>query len=209
MKMFLILIFNSIYLSQNYFFNYYLILESILFQFLQVINLICGTISAILVLIWFNPIYSLLSLILVFLFSFIYLSFLKIKFLSLAYLLVYVGAIVILFLFVIMMLSLEISFYNLSRENWLLLNFFFFFKCSLISFFIINFGFERYNIYLFYQFQKNWEYKNLFLDVSFFVQDSLLFNNLLYTQLAFLFVLLGFVLLVGMVGSICIVKANS
>lgn len=111
------LICNSIYLSQNYFFNYYLVLESILFQFLQLINLVAGTISAILVLIWFNPIYCLLSLILVFLFSFIYLSFLKIKFLSLAYLLVYVGAVVVLFLFVIMMLSLEINFYNISREN--------------------------------------------------------------------------------------------
>ena len=127
MNIFTILIFNSIYLSQNYFFNYYLVLESILFQFLQLINLVAGTISAMLVLIWFNPIYSLLSLILVFLFSFIYLSFLKIKFLSLAYLLVYVGAVVILFLFVIMMLSLEVNFYNISRENWLLLNFFFFF----------------------------------------------------------------------------------
>lgn len=127
MKISSILICNFINLSQNYFFNYYLVLESILFQFLQVANLICGLISAILVLIWFNPVYSLLSLILVFLFSFIYLSFLKIKFLSLAYLLVYVGAVVILFLFVIMMLSLEVSFYNISRESWLLLNFFFFF----------------------------------------------------------------------------------
>lgn len=208
MKICSILICNFINLSQNYFFNYYLVLESILFQFLQVANLICGLISAILVLIWFNPIYSLLSLILVFLFSFIYLSFLKIKFLSLAYLLVYVGAVVILFLFVIMMLSLEISFYNISRERWLLLNFFFFLKCSLISFFTINFGFERYNLYLFYQFQKNWEYKNLFLETSFFIQDSLLFNNLLYTQLGFIFILLGFILLVGMIGSICIVKTK-
>ncbi len=107
--------------------------------------------AALTVSIWFNPIYSLLSLILVFLFSLVYLSFLNVKFLSIVYLLVYVGAIIILFLFIIMMLSLESVFYNLSKEYWLLLNLLFLIKISVFSFFIIDFGFERYSIFYFRQ----------------------------------------------------------
>ena len=106
----------------------YLNFNSLLILNLQFLSLNFAIIAAISVSIWFNPIYSLLSLILVFLFSLIYLTFLKIKFLSIVYLLVYVGAIIILFLFVIMMLSLESIFYNLSKEYWLVLTTFFFFK---------------------------------------------------------------------------------
>ncbi len=164
--------------------------------------------AALTVSIWFNPIYSLLSLILVFLFSLVYLSFLNVKFLSIVYLLVYVGAIIILFLFIIMMLSLESVFYNLSKEYWLLLNLLFLIKISVFSFFIIDFGFERYSIFYFRQLILEWAYSNIFLEHVYFSNDSLLFNNLLYTQYFFLFVLLGFILLIGMVASISITNVQ-
>ena len=45
---------------------------------------------------------------------------------------------------------------------------------------------------------------NLFLEFSCFVNDSLIFNNLLYTQFFFQFLLLSFILLVGMLGSIAL-----
>lgn len=149
-----------------------------------------------------------LSLILVFLFSLIYLTFLKIKFLSIVYLLVYVGAIIILFLFVIMMLSLESIFYNLSKEYWLVLTTFFFLKISVFSFFIIEFGFERYSIFYFRQFNQEYAYNNIFLESIFFSNDSLLFNTILYSQYFFLFVLLGFILLIGMISSISITNRS-
>ena len=186
----------------------YLNFNSLLILNLQFLSLNFAIIAAISVSIWFNPIYSLLSLILVFLFSLIYLTFLKIKFLSIVYLLVYVGAIIILFLFVIMMLSLESIFYNLSKEYWLVLTTFFFLKISVFSFFIIEFGFERYSIFYFRQFNQAYAYNNIFLESIFFSNDSLLFNTILYSQYFFLFVLLGFILLIGMISSISITNRS-
>ena len=186
----------------------YLNFNSLLILNLQFLSLNFAIIAAISVSIWFNPIYSLLSLILVFLFSLIYLTFLKIKFLSIVYLLVYVGAIIILFLFVIMMLSLESIFYNLSKEYWLVLTTFFFLKISVFSFFIIEFGFERYSIFYFRQFNQGYAYNNIFLESIFFSNDSLLFNTILYSQYFFLFVLLGFILLIGMISSISITNRS-
>jgi len=54
-----------------------------------------------------NPIYALLSLIAVFFNAIILLLSLKIEFLALTFLIIYVGAIAILFLFVIMMFNLK------------------------------------------------------------------------------------------------------
>jgi NADH-ubiquinone oxidoreductase chain 6 len=54
-----------------------------------------------------NPVYSVIGLILVFLFSSCYLLTQGIMFLGLSYLIIYVGAIAILFLFVVMMLSIK------------------------------------------------------------------------------------------------------
>jgi NADH:ubiquinone oxidoreductase subunit 6 (subunit J) len=189
---------------ENNLISNYLSFDSFLIFNLEFFCINFAILAAVTVSIWFNPIYSLLSLILVFLFSLLYLSFLKVKFLSIVYLLVYVGAIIILFLFVIMMLSLEAIFYNLSKEYWLLLTLFFLIKGSIFSFFIIEFGFERYSIFYFRQITLEWAYSNIFLENIYFSNDSLLFNNLLYTQYSFLFVLLGFILLIGMVASISI-----
>lgn len=110
-----------------------IIIESYLFKFMLNFSSICAFISASVISVWFNPIYSLLSLILVFCFSVVYLSFLKVKFLSLIYILVYVGAIVILFLFMIMLLSLETPFYNLFLTRSLYLNVLVFIKFSIFS----------------------------------------------------------------------------
>lgn len=54
-----------------------------------------------------NPIYSLASLILVFFSAAVFLLSLKINFLAMIYLIIYIGAIAILFLFVIMMFNLR------------------------------------------------------------------------------------------------------
>ena len=54
-----------------------------------------------------NPIYSLISLILVFFNMFIVLLSIKVEFLAMIFLIIYIGAISILFLFVIMMFNLK------------------------------------------------------------------------------------------------------
>ena len=54
-----------------------------------------------------NPVYALLILIGIFLFSVIFLLAIQVQFLALIYLIVYIGAIAILFLFVLMMFNLK------------------------------------------------------------------------------------------------------
>jgi len=56
-----------------------------------------------------NPIHSVLSLISVFLLSAILLLCLEVEFLALSFIIVYVGAIAILFLFIVMMLDIKIG----------------------------------------------------------------------------------------------------
>jgi NADH-quinone oxidoreductase subunit J len=56
-----------------------------------------------------NPIHSILFLILLFFESTVILSFLNLEFVSLLFILVYVGAIAVLFLFVIMMLRVKLD----------------------------------------------------------------------------------------------------
>ena len=66
-----------------------------------------------------NPIYSLLALILTFInFSFVLFS-LKLEFLALAYLIVYVGAICVLFIFVILLLNLRFFSYQNNTRNYI------------------------------------------------------------------------------------------
>ena len=68
-----------------------------------------------------NPIYSLLALILTFInFSFVLFS-VKLEFLALAYLIVYVGAICVLFIFVILLLNLRFFSYQNNTKNYLIL----------------------------------------------------------------------------------------
>lgn len=56
-----------------------------------------------------NPIHSVLSLILVFLLSSIFLLCLEVEFLAFSFVIVYIGAIAILFLFIVMMLDIKIG----------------------------------------------------------------------------------------------------
>jgi NADH-ubiquinone oxidoreductase chain 6 len=74
-------------------------------NFISVISIICG----ILVIISKNPIVSVLFLIGLFLSISSYLIILGINFIGLSYLLVYVGAVSILFLFILMLINVRIS----------------------------------------------------------------------------------------------------
>jgi NADH-ubiquinone oxidoreductase chain 6 len=75
-------------------------------MFIKELILIIATIlTAIFTLISINPVYSVIGLIMVFVFSGSYLLFLSINFIGLSYFIIYVGAISILFLFAVMMLD--------------------------------------------------------------------------------------------------------
>ena len=76
--------------------------------FLDCISII-SIIAALLIIIYKNPIYSVLNLILLFSSISCYLIFVNIKFIGISYLLVYVGAVSILFLFILMLLNIRVS----------------------------------------------------------------------------------------------------
>jgi NADH-quinone oxidoreductase subunit J len=146
-----------------------------------------------------NPIHSILFLILVFLNTSLFLFLLNIEFLSIIFIIIYVGAIAVLFLFIIMMIDLKIS--N-KINNYLkyfsiggFLGFFFFYE---FFFFISNDNnlLNLSNNLQFLQLYNNWVIKI----------DNL--NNLkcigqfLYTYYSVHFVLAGFLLLLGIIGPI-------
>jgi NADH:ubiquinone oxidoreductase subunit 6 (subunit J) len=121
---------------------------------------------------------------------------------------VYIGAIVILFLFMIMLLSLETPFYNLSLNQFMKLNLLFSIKASIFSVVIVDQGFHKFDVFFFRQYKKNFVANDFIFEFSYFANDSLIFNNLLYTQFFFHFIILGFILLVGMIGSIALTLAT-
>jgi len=87
-----------------------------------------------------NPIHSILFLILVFCNGCGLLIFLNMDFLAMLFLVVYVGAIAVLFLFIIMMLNLKIikfrqSFLNYYYFGFLIFSFFFFEVIWFLNFF--------------------------------------------------------------------------
>src|ERR1700761_279615 len=91
-----------LYILKEMVFNGY---KDIFLDFLYVISIICG----ILVIISKNPIVSVLFLIGLFLSISCYLIMLGLNFIGLSYLLVYIGAVSILFLFILMLINIRIS----------------------------------------------------------------------------------------------------
>ena len=77
------------------------------------------TIASILILSAKNPVYSLFFLVLIFFIGSLFLIYIDMEFFALIFLIVYVGAIVVLFLFIIMMLQLKIVNVGASYLNFL------------------------------------------------------------------------------------------
>jgi NADH-quinone oxidoreductase subunit J len=146
-----------------------------------------------------NPIQSILFLILVFLFSAVLFMLLGAEFISLLILIVYIGAIAILFLFVIMMLNLRVvEVYN-AFFHYLPIG-------SLVAFFFVG----EFLMLIFFDFSK----LDLLVSSNYIGEVIILkgygFNNLhffgylLFSFYVHLFLIIGFVLFVSMIGSIVI-----
>lgn len=104
--------------------------------------------SSLLTIISKNPIHSVLFMILTFINTSVFLIWLNITYLGLLLLIVYVGAIAVLFLFIVMMLNVKNIENNLTSDSYL---WFFFLIIFLIQFFYYNFNilsnFDFNNIY--------------------------------------------------------------
>lgn len=152
-----------------------------------------------------NPIHSVLYLILIFINTICFFFLLGVEYLSFVFLIIYVGAIAVLFLFVVMMLNIKIIEYNESFLKYLpigglmlcllFFEFYYIFDVELLENMHINFEFND-SVSLFW-----FDY----IDES---NPLLLFAVILYTYYSHLLVIAGLLLLLAMLGSIMLTLTN-
>ena len=180
-------------------------------SFLDVLTII-SLFSGIFIIVTKNPIISVLYLILLFSSISCYLIFIGIKFIGISYLLVYVGAVSILFLFILMLINIRVSELTSDTNNniplaLLTIISFFIPLSSLLpdaknkiagiytSYFIQNVS-NTYEMY--FLTTKNWE--SYLLDTT----DIMSIGNIMYTSYSIWLIITSMILLLAMVGSIMI-----
>jgi len=144
-----------------------------------------------------NPVHSVLSLVSVFLLSAILLFFLKVEFLALSFIIVYVGAITILFLFVVMMLDIKIGDTSLDILFYGPLGYF------IIFIFLLEFTLPLIGVSLFpgNVLVTNFYWVNWFaeMDTMSNIQNI---GQLLYTYYFVFFLMAGFILFIAVLGAL-------
>ena len=152
-----------------------------------------------------NPVYSVLFLVLTFVNVSSLLFFLELEYLPLVFIVVYVGALAVLFIFVMMMLNIRIS--DLKENNEQLLPVIFI--LTAIFFFHIFFATKSdfaslKNFFSTFNNEYSLITADLMLTTNWFSFDSNMRNLgfLLYSEFFYLFILAGFVLLLAMLGTI-------
>jgi NADH-ubiquinone oxidoreductase chain 6 len=168
--------------------------------------------SGIFVIVSRNPIVSVLYLIGLFLNISIYLILIGLNFLGLSYLLVYIGAVSILFLFILMLIDVRVSELHNETNNSLYLSIIiglvFFINIGNVIPFTINTGSKIFDT--FYNL-IDYEYKNISYVISKSWDGSIgetfdIINvgNVLYSNLSIWLIISSFILLLAMVGAIII-----
>ena len=147
----------------------------------------CTLMACIITVTALNSVFSIIGLIFTFIFAASYLLFTGIDFIGISYIIIYVGAIAILFLFVILMINIEIK--DIYSNNYQL------YKNLPLGIFIFSIL-----AYMFYNLLPIF-YNNLFNIATPISQIESLGVNL-YTYHSILLILLGFILLLAMVASI-------
>ncbi|YP_001874785.1 NADH dehydrogenase subunit 6 (mitochondrion) [Hemiselmis andersenii] len=176
-------------------------MEAILFLFFSSLTLTCG----LFVITSKNPIHSVLFLVLVFFNVSGLLILLGVEFLAFLFLIVYVGAIAVLFLFIVMMLSIKIPEYKLIIYRYIpigvilgtgfLCEILIVFESELSSLIVSPFGKLTFNTF----------YLNSITlwDVNVVpITNIEVFAGVLYTHYAYFFIIAGIILLVSMIGAI-------
>ena len=148
--------------------------------------------SSLLVIISKNPIHSVLFLILVFFNTSILFLFSNAEFLAMVVLIVYVGAVAVLFLFVIMMLDINITKLRQTFLNYLPIGLFVGFIILLELFYVVS------------QSKLNFvQTSSIDNNISDQILDNTkIIGNILYTDYFLLFQISGIILLVAMIGAI-------
>ena len=140
-----------------------------------------------------NPIHSILFLILLFFESTVILSFLNFEFISLLFILVYVGAIAVLFLFEIMMLRVKLD--EFDALFFLPLNF-------AVNAYLILYLFSNTQSFMFQAFNFDLDTTLCFYNIEESLLEIFIIGQVLYNFSILLVIIVGLVLLVALVGSI-------
>ena len=161
-----------------------------------------------------NPLNSIISLIVVFFNSVIILMAYEAEFLAMIFLIVYIGAIAVLFLFVVYMLNIKILELQELNSKYLL-GLFFGFLFLLLSYKFYGLISEKnidniYSYYIVSEF-KNYNYEINWIGYNtFFKGDNLFFISLLlYNHYYIVLMILGLILLVAMIGSIILTSRKT
>lgn len=151
---------------------------------------ILGIISSIMVISYKNPVHSVFSLILTFCISSCLLLSINIDFLSIIFIVVYVGAIAVLFLFVVMMLNIKLVQFTESIIRYIPFGII---LCIIFvnEIYYINFKFKLIN-----NIQNYW--------INYLTNSDIIeiISEILYTNYIHLFILAGLILLIAMIGTI-------
>lgn len=147
-----------------------------------------------------NPILSIFSYVLIVFFLIILLLMARIEFLSYVFCMVYIGAVSILFIFVIMMLNLKKEkeirrSFSIKQDSLYLLSLSIY---ALLLKWVWNSLFYFDSIFYY----QNMGINFFFNDFFFFSNDVFIFGILLYTDYLFCFLLISVVLLISMVGAL-------
>jgi len=161
-------------------------------------------ISSILVINSKNPILSVLFLISLFLFISIYLVMIGLTFIGISYLLVYIGAISMLFLFILMLIDIRISELHVDTNNSLFLAF----VVGVVFYIILNY-IMPFNINAVLESDINYVTFNLWDTYLIENYDIISIGNLLYSNFSIWLIMASLILLLAMVGAIIInIKKN-
>lgn len=130
-----------------------------------------------------NPVYSVLFLILVFVHSSILFIMLDAEFIAMILIIVYVGAVAVLFLFIVVMLGVKNVIHTLRKTSWLMLVISGLLLCELFAVYFSSFT-------------------NTGYETNISTINTATIGKVLYTDYFYVFQIAGLILLVAMIGSI-------
>lgn len=148
-----------------------------------------------------NPVYSVLSLVLLFICGSILLLILGIDFLPFVFIVVYVGAVAVLFLFVVIILDIKLASHSSNLKQIPLV-----FLLTSVVYFILNYIIKPYKSHPYISlnlFPEN--YYDMYSEDFYDIDDESSLSTLgqvLYTEYILHFVIAGLVLLVAIIGAI-------
>jgi NADH-quinone oxidoreductase subunit J len=168
----------------------------IFFSFLSVFSSFCVILSK-------NPLHSVIFLIFVFCNVVLILLLQGADFLAMVFLIVYIGAIAVLFLFVVYMLNIKLIEINeLNRQYLLGL------IVSVFFFSIFIFLFFKTQKFEFYNFESNLDFF-VWFNILFDIQNLKILALILYLDFYLIFIIIGLILLVAMLGAIVLTSKRT